>query len=149
MLLAFPAIVSAQHTGKVFVDANHNGRWDKGETLMKGISVSDGLNVVLTDEKGCFRLPGHEKERFIFITTPSGYKTENAYYHRIEEGQTSYDFGLLRYDAVKSDGSHSLSIYRIPRSVRNKGKTNGRKECANMPPMKRWLLLSTRAIFVM
>ena len=31
MLLAFPAIVSAQHTGKVFVDANYNGRWDKGE----------------------------------------------------------------------------------------------------------------------
>lgn len=54
MLLAFPAIVSAQHTGKVFVDANHNGRWDKGETLMKGISVSDGLNVVLTDEKDVF-----------------------------------------------------------------------------------------------
>ena len=108
MLLAFPTIVSAQHTGKVFVDANHNGRWDKGETLMKGISVSDGLNVVLTDEKGCFCLPGHEKERFIFITTPSGYKTENAYYHRIEEGQTTYDFGLLRYDAVKSDGSHKF-----------------------------------------
>ena len=54
MLLAFPTIVSAQHTGKVFVDANHNGRWDKGETLMKGISVSDGLNVVLTDEEGAF-----------------------------------------------------------------------------------------------
>lgn len=54
MLLAFPAIVSAQHTGKVFVDANHNGRWDKGETLMKGISVSDGLNVVFRPESTYF-----------------------------------------------------------------------------------------------
>ena len=84
MLLAFPSMMSAQYTGKVFIDTNHNGSWDKGETLMKGVSVSDGLNVVQTDSKGCFTLPGHDKERFIFITTPSGYKTENAYYRRIE-----------------------------------------------------------------
>ena len=52
MLLAFPAIVSAQHTGKVFVDANHNGRWDKGETLMKGISVSEGAFYFYHDSFG-------------------------------------------------------------------------------------------------
>ena len=108
MLLAFPSMMSAQYTGKVFIDTNHNGSWDKGETLMKGVSVSDGLNVVQTDSKGCFTLPGHDKERFIFITTPSGYKTENAYYRRIEGNDTSYDFGLLRYDAVKGDGSHKF-----------------------------------------
>ncbi|WP_301915007.1 outer membrane protein assembly factor BamB family protein [Phocaeicola coprophilus] len=106
MLLAFPSILSAQYTGKVYVDTNHNGRYDKGETLMKGISVSDGLNVVQTDGKGQFTLPGHEKARFVFITTPSGYKTENAYYHRIEGKEVSYDFGLLRYNAVQTDGSH-------------------------------------------
>lgn len=108
MLLIFPSILSAQYTGRVFIDANRNGSWDKGETLMKGVSVSDGLNVVQTDSKGRFTLPGHDKERFIFITTPSGYKTENAYYRRIEGNSTSYDFGLLRYDAVKADGSHKF-----------------------------------------
>lgn len=108
MLLAFPSMMSTQYTGKVFIDTNHNGSWDKGETLMKGVSVSDGLNVVQTDSKGCFTLPGHDKERFIFITTPSGYKTENTYYRRIEGNDTSYDFGLLRYDAVKGDGSHKF-----------------------------------------
>ena len=78
MLLAFPSILSAQYTGKVYVDTNHNGRYDKGETLMKGISVSDGLNVVQTDGKGQFTLPGHEKARFVFITTPSGYKNREC-----------------------------------------------------------------------
>ena len=52
MLMAFPLAASAQYAGKVFVDVNHNGRWDKGETLVKDVSVSDGLNVVKTDAKG-------------------------------------------------------------------------------------------------
>lgn len=106
MLMALPGIMSAQYAGKVFVDANHNGCYDKGEKLMKNISVSDGLNVVKTDAKGGFELPGHAKARFVFITTPSGYKTENAYYHRIEGHEGDYDFALLRYDAVNADGSH-------------------------------------------
>lgn len=106
MLMALPGIMSAQYAGKVFVDANHNGRYDKGEKLMNNISVSDGLNVVKTDAKGGFELPGHAKARFVFITTPSGYKTENAYYHRIEGHEGDYDFALLRYDAVNADGSH-------------------------------------------
>ena len=107
--MAFPFAASAQYAGKVFVDVNHNGRWDKGETLVKDVSVSDGLNVVRTDAKGRFSLPGHAKERFIFITTPSGYKTDQAYYRRIEGKDKSYDFALLPYGGgVKKDGSHSF-----------------------------------------
>lgn len=104
--VALPVAMLAQYTGRVFTDANHNGRYDKGEALMEGVIVSDGLNAVRTDRKGRFSLPGHPGERFIFITTPSGYKTENAYYRRIEGNDRSYDFGLLPYDAVKADGSH-------------------------------------------
>ncbi len=107
--MAFPLAASAQYAGKVFVDVNHNGRWDKGETLVKDVSVSDGLNVVRTDTKGRFSLPGHAKERFIFITTPSGFKTDQAYYCRIEGKDKSYDFALLPYcGGVKKDGSHSF-----------------------------------------
>lgn len=108
ILLAFPALVSAQYTGRVFVDTNRNGSWDKGEKLMEGVSVSDGRNVVRTDKKGCFTLPGHEKVRFVFITTPSGYKTENAYYHPITQKEKNYDFGLMPYGSVGKDGSHKF-----------------------------------------
>lgn len=127
MLLVFPSLVSAQYTGKVFIDTNHNGSWDRGETVMKGVSVSDGLNVVQTDSKGCFSLPGHDKARFIFITTPSGYKTENTYYQRIDGSEKSYDFGLLRYDAVKGDGSHKF----IHISDTEIGEEQGQDEWAN------------------
>ena len=97
----------AAYTGHVFVDKNGNGVFDKGEKTLSGVMVSDGLNVVKTKRDGSFTLPGHEKERFIFITTPSGYRTNNAYYRRIETGQTVYDFGVTPYNAhVGKDGSH-------------------------------------------
>lgn len=97
---------SAAYTGRVFVDLNNNGMQDRGEKPMAGVAVSDGLNVVKTAKDGTFSLPGHERERFIFITTPSGYKTDNKHYIRID-GQKSYDFGLQPYTGgIRKDGSH-------------------------------------------
>ena len=110
MLSALPLALSAQYTGKVYVDANRNGVCDRGERPMKGVAVSDGLNVVLTDAGGSFSLPGHDKARFVFITTPSGYKTLNAYYQRIDGTDKQYTFGLLPYDGgIKADGSHRFA----------------------------------------
>ena len=110
MLSALPLALSAQYTGKVYVDANRNGVCDRGERPMKGVAVSDGLNVVLTDAAGSFSLPGHDKARFVFITTPSGYKTLNAYYQRINGTDKQYTFGLLPYDGgIKADGSHRFA----------------------------------------
>lgn len=42
--------------GRVFIDANANGRYDRGETLLAGIPVSDGCRVVTTDAKGRYRI---------------------------------------------------------------------------------------------
>lgn len=99
--------ISAEYTGRVYVDRNSNGQWDRGEKLLQGIKVSDGLQVVETDAKGCFSLPGHERARFVFITTPSGYMASNGYYRKIEAEVTSYDFGLEPFPtAVDSKGNH-------------------------------------------
>lgn len=97
----------AEHKGRVYVDANQNGKYDKGEKTLKDVSVSDGLNVVKTQTDGTFSLPGHAKERFVFITTPSGYKTDNRHYLRIAENQDRYDFGVQEWKGkASSDGSH-------------------------------------------
>ena len=99
--------VYGQHTGYVFVDTNHNGLLDKGEKTLANISVTDGLNVVKTDKSGFFSLPGHEKERFVYITSPSGYDTNNNYYRKIEEKNSCYYFGVYPHKgSLKKDGSH-------------------------------------------
>ena len=108
LLSCISAASAAPHVGKVFVDCNRNGIFDKGDKPLKGVSVSDGLNVVRTESDGTFRLPGHDRERFVFITTPSGYKTDNRYYCRIGSGE-SYDFALQPYEACAGkDGSHAF-----------------------------------------
>ena len=107
LLMGGTAVAQAALTGRVFIDKNHNGVYDKGEKLLKGVKVSDGLNVVETASDGVYTLPGHARQRFVFITTPSGYKTLNNYYRRIDESSTAYDFGLLPYNpGIRKDGSH-------------------------------------------
>lgn len=107
-LLGCSLAVQAAYQGQVYVDANRNGRYDKGEKLLAGVCVSDGLNVVKTGKDGSFSLPGHERQRFVFITTPSGYRSDK-YYLRAEGEDKSYDFGLQEWKGrIARDGSHSF-----------------------------------------
>lgn len=62
-----PLLATASpYTGKVYIDANQNGVYDKGEKTIKNVAVSDGLNIVKTSAQGEYTLPGHSKTRFLF-----------------------------------------------------------------------------------
>lgn len=107
LLLTAATSATAAYSGRVFVDKNSNGQFDRGEKTLGGIKVSDGLNVMETAKDGTYTLPGHARQRFIFITTPSGYKTLNKHYHKIDSRTNGYDFGLLTYHpGIGKDGSH-------------------------------------------
>ncbi|MFT4223626.1 outer membrane protein assembly factor BamB family protein [Dysgonomonas sp.] len=109
LLLLISTGLFASHRGRVFVDYNKNGIYDNGEMLLGGVLVTDGLNVVKTNSKGEFQLAGHPKERFITVTTPSGYKTVNAHYLRINSDINSYDFALEVWETrIAADGSHKF-----------------------------------------
>lgn len=109
LLVSCISLSAWPYEGKVYIDANSNGQYDAGERVLSGVCVSDGRNVVETDKEGRFSLPGYGKERFIFITTPSGYKTFNRHYYRIDECGGSYDFALYPHEAVVGkDGSHKF-----------------------------------------
>lgn len=99
--------VNAQYKGRVFIDSNRNNKYDPGEKSVKNVSVSDGFNVVQTTEDGTYLLAGHPREKFLFITTPSGYKTNNLHYRRIESDKSVYDFGINPYSGnIQKDGAH-------------------------------------------
>ena len=107
MLLAASLPAAATYHGRVYVDKNRNGIFDKGEKVLKDVKVSDGLNVVKTNANGMFTLPGHKRERFIFITLPSGYKTCDKHYHPITTATDNYDFGLIPYQTgIDKKGAH-------------------------------------------
>jgi hypothetical protein len=72
----FVAVESHAETakGRVFEDLNSNGKLDAGEPGIAGCRVSDGMTIVVTDERGDYQLEIGE-EAVIFITKPKGYAT--------------------------------------------------------------------------
>lgn len=101
--------VGQPHSGKVYVDLNQNGRPDPGEKTLKGILVTDGLNVVKTDESGGFRLPERTGATMIYISMPSGYQSKSFYYP-LEGKRKSFDFGLQPYSFDTSAGFSFVQI---------------------------------------
>lgn len=73
---------------------------------MADVSVSDGRNVVKTDSNGEFTLHGWRKAKFITVTAPAGYWTEN-YYIPVDKQTVSYDFTLERSD-IEAGEAHSF-----------------------------------------
>lgn len=78
---------------------------ESGEPV-EGVSVTDGRNVVKTDENGEFTLQGWRKTRFITVTVPAGYWTED-YYIPADKQTESYDFTLESSD-IAAGSAHSF-----------------------------------------
>ncbi len=58
--------------GAVFHDLNANGLLDAGEPGIAAVAVSNGSDVVLTDENGNYAIPVSD-DAIIFVIKPSGY----------------------------------------------------------------------------
>ena len=69
---------------------------------MEGVSVTNGRQVVKTDENGHYVLDGWLKDRFVTVTIPSGYWTED-YYLEIGSAREGYDFTLEKLDEDLTD----------------------------------------------
>ncbi|SMG39188.1 3',5'-cyclic AMP phosphodiesterase CpdA [Sphingobacterium psychroaquaticum] len=92
--------------GTIYVDENGNGRRDKKEIGLAGVSVSNGRDVVQTDKNGRYALQV-EKDNIIFVIKPSGYSIpldadnqSKFYYIHKPEGSPA-----LKYKGVDATGS--------------------------------------------
>ena len=70
------------------------------------VCVTDGMNVVKTNDNGEFKLNGWRKSHFVTVTVPSGYQTDD-YYIPVNKNTKSYDFTLNKSD-VTSQTEHSF-----------------------------------------
>lgn len=96
LLISYISLSASDFQGTVYIDENSNGVMDSLEKGIFGISVSDGINVIKTNQEGKFSLPGTGKTKFIFITTPSGYQPVKKFYIPVEESERPYNFGLKK-----------------------------------------------------
>jgi hypothetical protein len=72
-LLAAAPATAADAKGIVYVDTNHNGQRDAGESGLAGVRVSNGREVVVTDGDGRYSIPVDD-DTIIFVIKPSGYR---------------------------------------------------------------------------
>lgn len=91
---------------------------------LSGVVVSDGLNTVVTDSKGRFAMDTDTDSRFVFISTPAGYRSatlpedrfgkkgESLFYKEIADNVKSYDFIVER--KTKDDTDHNLIVLADP-----------------------------------
>ena len=71
---------------------------------LAGIPVSDGKNIVKTDENGYYSLPGWEREQLIYANALT--VGIDDWFYKIQPGKTVYDFSL---DIVDHTGAHSFA----------------------------------------
>ena len=71
-LLLPHSALAANATGQVFLDSNKNGSLYAGERGIASVRVSNGLDVVTTNDEGRYTLPVDEQS-IIFITKPRDY----------------------------------------------------------------------------
>lgn len=97
--------------GYVYHDLNGNGKKEKQEKGIGGISVSNGIQVVQTNENGQYELPV-QTDNILFVIKPAGYKVSinefnqpQYYYIHKPEGSPS-----LTYKGVEPTG-------KLPKSV--------------------------------
>lgn len=69
---------------------------------MAGVSVTNGNDVVKTDEDGHYVMDGWLKDRFVTVTIPTGYWTED-YYIEVTDAKEGYDFVLEKSDRDYTD----------------------------------------------
>ena len=79
-------------SGRVFEDANGNGKWDEGEKGIPGVQVSDGGQIVKTGADGSYVIPG-AFGRFIFACKPNGHAFVGKHYSPLAE---KVDFAMKK-----------------------------------------------------
>jgi hypothetical protein len=101
LLLASSMVLHAQQvaTGYVFNDLNRNGKKERREAGIPNVAVSNGSDVVLTNEKGFYSLEVNEGSS-IFVIKPAGYMTPVdedyipmfVYHHKPEGSPESFTY---------------------------------------------------------
>lgn len=86
-------------------------------TPLEGVCVTNGRDVVRTDANGFYQMNGWLKNRFVTLTIPSGYWTEN-YYLNMTSAREGYDFYL---EPVEEDQTNHTFLQISDTEVGAKG----------------------------
>ncbi len=108
-LACLSSLTGFAYSGRVYIDTNASGTFDKQDTPVAGVVVTDGRNTVRTGKDGRFNLPGYERTHFITVTTPSGYRV-GQHYLPVAAERKVYNFILTPCEAAAQENHSFLQI---------------------------------------
>jgi len=82
--------------GYVFEDLNKNGVRDNNEPGIKGVAVSDQVNITTTNDQGMYELTNPGGYGIIFISTPDGYAITNNFWQSANAASGPVNFALTK-----------------------------------------------------
>lgn len=83
-------------SGYVFHDKNNNGIKDKGEEGIKGVAISDQVDVVQSNAEGFYQFDA-KGYGLVFISVPDGYKASKSHYIKTSAvNNSTWDFPLMK-----------------------------------------------------
>lgn len=88
---------------------------------VQNVLVTDGRNVVKTDEDGKFELKGWRKSHLITITVPSGYVTDE-FFIPVEKTTESYDFTIKKSELTSQENHSFIQISDTEINARGVGE---------------------------
>ncbi|WP_316806564.1 calcineurin-like phosphoesterase family protein [Pedobacter agri] len=111
MIFSLSVFAQQKVTGYVYHDANKNGKHDRSEKGLSRISVTNGVEVVQTDEKGRYELPISD-DQIISVIKPKDYKVPvnddrlpQFFYNHKPKGSP-----VLKYKGVSPTGELPKSV---------------------------------------
>ncbi|MFI2742400.1 calcineurin-like phosphoesterase C-terminal domain-containing protein [Zhouia sp. PK063] len=83
------------------------------------VAVSNGFDIVYTDNKGYYELPQHEKAKFIFISLPAGYEIPTKkgiaqFYQEIATLKSTENINFSLKKLKVSDDKHKFIVWADP-----------------------------------
>jgi hypothetical protein len=100
--ICFPRQSNAQPgavtiSGYVFDDINNNGVKDASEKGIKNVTVSDQVNVVITNDEGFYQIHYTSSYGILFVSLPNGFSSK-AFWKRIDSTNkgTQINFPLVK-----------------------------------------------------
>ncbi|HEX6314482.1 MAG TPA: metallophosphoesterase [Gemmatimonadaceae bacterium] len=100
--------------GVVYLDRNANGRRDAGEAGVRGVAVSNQVDVATTDSSGAFVLPGRGTG-VVFVSVPDGYRSSGRFWQ--PSSSASIAFGLVSAPASALTFVHASDTHIQPSAV--------------------------------
>ncbi|MBC6611104.1 calcineurin-like phosphoesterase C-terminal domain-containing protein [Hymenobacter sp. BT507] len=92
---------------------------------LAGVPVTDGYNIVLTDQSGRYTLTSNSTTEFVYLTLPRGYQIPQEkgvarFYQPIKPGQKSMtaDFALQKLPG--DDTKHTFMVWADPQMIDKK-----------------------------